>query len=149
MTNNTQKCYLDSNVQIYWDNKESVNHQSASAIVKKLENDGTDPVISPLVIDEFIHAVVLEARKDASRNVYDIASESLHNLFQLPSLAVVNPPNDFESQKAVVKLMEKFSLRPRDAYHLLTMQANKINSFATFDSDFSKVFVAKTLQRKI
>lgn len=36
--------------------------------------------------------------------------------------------------------MEKFVLKPRDAYHLLTMKENRIRFFATFDKDFELVF---------
>jgi len=45
--------------------------------------------------------------------------------------------------------MEKYDLCPRDAYHLLTMIYNKIDSFATFDTDFNKVFEDKLIYSNI
>lgn len=141
------KCYLDSNVLIYWDNKTSIKHQASLQIIQKLEKSGIVPVISSLVLDEFLHAIALEARKHKTADVYNAARESLDNLLQLPSLYLINPPTDTDKQQEVVNLMEKFSLRPRDAYHLLTMQANEIDSFATFDTDFTAVFAAKILTK--
>jgi predicted nucleic acid-binding protein len=41
--------------------------------------------------------------------------------------------------------MSKYHLRLRDAYHLLIMQFNNIDSFLTFDNDFKLVFAAKIL----
>jgi len=147
MTNNMPKCYLDSNLLIYWDNKSSAKHHAASILIERLEKAETTLYISPLVLDEFLHAIILEARKVKSLDIYTTAMEALNNLLELPLLFIVNPPPDFDSQKAVVRLMQEYSLRPRDAYHLLTMQANKIHSFATFDSDFSKVFATKILNK--
>ncbi|MBI5356067.1 hypothetical protein HZB78_00445 [Candidatus Collierbacteria bacterium] len=43
--------------------------------------------------------------------------------------------------------MEKFKLKPRDAYHLLAMQSNKIKHFATFGSDFDLVFSVGAVKR--
>lgn len=43
--------------------------------------------------------------------------------------------------------MQAYSLRARDAYHLLTMQTNGIDGFATFDNAFSRVFAANLLEK--
>lgn len=42
----------------------------------------------------------------------------------------------------------KFNLRQRDVYHLLTMQENGIDEFATFDTDFIRVFAQKILKHR-
>ena len=36
--------------------------------------------------------------------------------------------------------MERYNLRPRDAFHFVTAIENKIQYFATFDNDFEEVF---------
>ena len=48
-------------------------------------------------------------------------------------------------QLKVINYMQKYHLKPRDAYHLLTIMENNIDGFATFDNDFNKVFSAKIL----
>ena len=50
--------------------------------------------------------------------------------------------------KRVITLMEQFNLRQRDVYHLLTMQENGIDEFATFDTDFKRVFAQKILKHR-
>ena len=58
-----------------------------------------------------------------------------------------NSLTDSESQLMVVELMQKYALRPRDAYHLLTIQHHKIDFVVTFDSDFEKVFSERVLRK--
>jgi len=62
---------------------------------------------------------------------------------------LVNSPTGLKDQIKVVEYMEKYNLCPRDAYHLLTMIYNKIDSFATFDTDFNKVFEDKLIYSNI
>ena len=71
----------------------------------------------------------------------------LVKILEIPSLEICSPPTDKPSQLKIVQFMDSFQLRPRDAYHLLIMQANEIEEFATFDSDFRRVFSAKALKK--
>lgn len=140
-----KKCYLDSNVLMYWQNDAAPQHKEALRIIERLEKDEIIPYVSPLVIDEYIHTMMVEARVNKFRNLYEVAKKALNDLLALPLLAIITAPTDVPSQKQMLMLMETYSLRPRDAYHLLTMLANDIDGFATFDTDFIRVFRAKLL----
>lgn len=141
------KCYLDSNILMYWQNDAAPQHKEALRIIERLEQDKILLYISPLVIDEYIHVMILEARVNKIRNFYDVARKGLDYLLALPLLTIIPTPADVPSQKQMLMLMETYSLHPRDAYHLLTMQTHDIDSFATFDTDFSKVFATKLLTK--
>lgn len=142
------KCYLDSNVLVYFQNAGSIGHDESCKLLSKLEHEEVLIFISPLCLDEFIHEMgknILE--KTGQKNYFEKILLVLNSILELPNLLIINPPMDISSQKRIVEIMKEYNLRPRDAYHLLTMQANKIDGFATFDNDFRKVFAAKILQK--
>lgn len=141
------KCYLDSNVLMYWQNDAALLHAKSTDIIEKLQRDKISIYISPLVIDEYIHAMRVEARINKFHNLHMVAKKALNDLLALPLLKIIPTPADIQSQKQMLILMETYSLHPRDAYHLLTMQANDIVGFATFDKDFEKVFAAKIIEK--
>ena len=139
------KCYLDSNVLIYFKNSGSVNFSRSRDLLSKLEYEGTLLYISPLCLDEFLYQTSKNLKAVGSKNHFSDLKETLTSVLNLPNISIINPPSEINSQLEVIDLMETFSLHPRDAYHLLTMQANEIDGFATFDTDFRKVFQAKLL----
>jgi len=47
---------------------------------------------------------------------------------------------------SIYKLIRKYSLKSRDAFHLQTMQDNVIEYIATFDTDFTKLFEHNTVK---
>lgn len=141
------KCYLDSNLLIYFKNEASPYHQQAVKTTNQLVTDYVKLFISPLVIDEFLHSFSLEFKKARIKNIYVNLQKALRDILSIPDLFIINPPLNDESQIEVITLMKKYNLRARDAYHLLIMRANDISSFATFDTDFEKVFAAKSLSK--
>lgn len=149
MTKCIKKCYLDSNFLIYLKNEDSPFNSQASNLIKKILKTNLRPIISPLVLDEFIHQFRLLSinQKIKPSTIFTNTTEALKQIFNLPNLTIVNPPNSKKSQLKIVKLMEKFSLRPRDAYHLLIMQHHNIKYFTTFDNDFKKVFSSKIVTK--
>ena len=141
------KCYLDSNVLIYWTNELAPLHTQANTTIETVQKNKVDVCLSPLVLDEFLHATLLRARLNYIKDPYADVILALQRVLEIPLLSVVNPPIDPSRHIEVVSLMKTYSLRPRDAYHLLTMQSNDIDGFATFDTDFSRVFAAKLLTK--
>jgi len=142
-----KKCYLDSNILIYYKNQDSPFHSQTKTLITHLIINDFYPTISPLVIGEFIHQfrLLLINNKTKSSTVFINLTTALKQIFSLPHLEIINPPKSLQSQLKTIALMEKFSLRPRDAYHLLTMKHHQIKYFATFDQDFKKVFKQKIL----
>ncbi|MBI3955790.1 type II toxin-antitoxin system VapC family toxin [Candidatus Gottesmanbacteria bacterium] len=140
------KCYLDSNVLIYLKDEHSLGFEQSSALIRHLTAHRVSLYVSTLCLDEFLHEFGKALRKKTKENeFFDSLEEALTSILQFPELLIVNPPSDPDSQTRVISLMREYSLRPRDAYHLLTMQANDIDGFATFDTDFTRVFAAKLL----
>lgn len=93
--------------------------------------------ISPLVLDEFLYVLSYILKKTGTSELLD---PSLHDILQLPELKIITTPAEKEAQAMILNYMEHYSLRPRDAYHLLTMKYHDITHFFTFDTDFEKVF---------
>lgn len=148
MTKATAKCYLDSNVLIYAKDETSLKYREACNLITGLVANDTELYISPLCLDEFLHEFGKKLRlKKNQKLFFSDLEKSLSSILEFPLLSVINPPQDSSSQLEIVNFMKNYLLRPRDAYHLLTMLANNIDSFATFDADFKKVFVAKLVNR--
>lgn len=145
MISNMRSCYLDANILVTYKNKLSPQYKSAIEIISALTEGNYSLIISPLVIDEFLHAMkfILHVHKQ----IYKALHEVLTDVLKLPGMTLVNSPTDIKAQFLVIEIMEKFHLRPRDAYHLLTMQTHEILLFATFDTDFDLVFKAKLVER--
>lgn len=142
-----RKCYLDSNALLYLKNTASPHHKNAAEITQKLISERVSLYISSLVLDEFMHTFLYEIRRNGSNNPYGELQRAVEGIIELPDLSIVNPPLDLERHVRVVGLMKQYVLHPRDAYHLLIMQANDIDGFATFDNDFARVFAANLLEK--
>lgn len=135
-----KKCYLDANVLICFKNEDSPLFDKAQKLIRNLIKNSYKIYVSPLVVDEFLHPIkfVLEGKK--VKDIYPILQKALKDVLSLPNLEIVNFSTKKSVHLEIVSLMEKFNLKPRDAYHLLTMKENKIRFFATLDSDFDLVF---------
>jgi len=135
-------CYLDANVLVYYKNEESPFFGKASEIIQQLVEDNYRLFVSPLVLDEFLHSIksLCQSKKVKKPEIFRLLRRALKDILALPALEIVNPPLAKSAQLRIVSLMKNHSLRPRDAYHLLIIQENNIQSFATFDSDFKAVF---------
>ena len=143
MTNNIKKCYLDSNILISYKNRDLKSQK----LIIRLLNSSYNLFISPLVLDEFLFQASIYLKKQKQRNVLKKLLESLESIFKLPRLIIINPSAEKKKHLQIIKYMEKYGLRPRDAYHLLIIKENKISHFATFDKDFKKVFKAKVIKK--
>ncbi|OGG13585.1 hypothetical protein A2875_01125 [Candidatus Gottesmanbacteria bacterium RIFCSPHIGHO2_01_FULL_46_14] len=140
-----KKCYLDSNFLLYWKNELSPQYQQTISMLETLINNGVELYISPLVLDEFYHSFLYRIRINRMKKPYDLLTEATKDILTLPRLSIVNPPSVPTDHLTVIANMEMYYLHARDAYHLLIMQSNDIDGFATFDTDFARVFTAKLL----
>lgn len=141
------KCYLDSNTLIYWTNELAPLHDKANSIIETIQKNEVDSYLSPLVLDEFLHAMLLRARLNRMEDPHADVMLAIQKMLNLPRIFIINPPTETHYHIEVISLMKTYSLRPRDAYHLLTMQTNGIDGFATFDNDFARVFAANLLEK--
>ncbi|TSC85770.1 MAG: hypothetical protein G01um101416_789 [Microgenomates group bacterium Gr01-1014_16] len=126
-------CYLDTNVLLYFVHKDSPFHFDAKKTISRIRKSSVIPVISPLCLDEFIYHLNLDT---------STIKNQVKKILRIPNIQVVNPPNEPRYQLKIPNLMNKFKLKPRDAYHLLTAKHYKIKYF---DHDFDLVFASRTL----
>lgn len=143
------KCYLDSNVLIYFLDRKSPYHKKTIDLLAKLDPSKYTLFISPLVIDEFLYAMkrIMTLEGMQSEQIFNYLGKAYDAVIVLKNLDIAPFSIDKSINRKVIPLMEQFSLRPRDAYHLLTMQENDIDEFATFDNDFKHVFAGKLLKK--
>jgi len=144
MINNIKKCYLDTNILIGFKHEDSIFYKRSKKLLKNLISESFTLYISPLVLDEFLFQIKLILQR---QQIYKLINEYLREILNIPKLKIINPPLSKQKQHQVLNYMEKYSLRPRDAYHLLIIKENKISHFATFDKDFKKVFKAKVIKK--
>lgn len=140
------RCYLDSNILFYFQDKKSPFHNQVQELIGKLILQKTELLTSPLTLDEFLQGSL----RFSGRSKQEMRNElkrSLKKIFSLPKFQLINPPVDRGRHLKVVNLIAKFNLRPRDAYHLFTMLENKIQYLATFDNDFEQVFNKGMIKR--
>jgi len=135
-----KKCYLDSNILIAFKDEESSFHQKASQTLERLIKESYKLFISSLVLDEFLFQTKNILRQHKKKKTDERLFLVFRQVLKLPDLYLINPPVEKKKHLKIVKFITEFSLRPRDAYHLLIMEENKIGYFATFDNDFKKVF---------
>lgn len=135
-----KRCYLDTNVLLCFKNEDSPLYLKSKKIIKNLLDESFIICVSPLILDEFLHSLQFILSRNKRNNIYSILGKILKDILNLPQLKIVNPSKTKMAQVKIVSLMKNYFLRPRDAYHLSIMLENKIDSFATFDNDFRKVF---------
>lgn len=148
----SRACYLDANVLVFFVNSSSLFHQEAVELLEYAVEQRFVLNISSLVIDEAVHAMkrTLASSPRIGKNRADGAlKEALEMILSLPDLTIVQPPTSVAKNAKVIGLMKMYSLRARDAFHLLTMQEHHISYYATFDSDFDAVFDQGTLKKVI
>jgi len=140
-------CYLDSNICIAYLQEPHVFHDKAVEIFINLRKRHIAPIISPLVLDETTHIILRDARIKKKFNHISKIKNGIKKLLSIPFLRLINPPLENQKQLKIFEFMEKFKLKPRDAYHLLTMKVNHVKYFASFDDDFEAVFSKGILQK--
>lgn len=143
----SKSCYLDANILVYFSNAESPQFKKATNILLELRSRKFHLYTSSLALDEFIHTISnIHYINFKSKIETDKLIEILKKITSLPTLKIINAPEDITSQLKIPTIMNKFKLSPRDAYHILTIRHHKIKYFATFDSDFNLVFKNTSLK---
>ncbi len=138
------KCYLDSNILIYFKDETSPLHSKALLGLEQLIDVEAEFIISPLVMDEFIYVMSYLVKKN-QQEASVLRSLTL-SIQEIPNLDMVATPPHFSLINDVLSFIEDYGLRSRDAFHLATMLHHKCTYFFTFDTDFVTVFEAKVVK---
>ena len=144
-----KRCYLDSNVLVYFKDDNSLHHQTAVDLVDSLIPEKYEIYLSSLILDEFLHSLmfVLRQKRININDQYKRLNAAIRSILDLQHVHIANPSPNKDSNLNVIKIMQDFHLGPRDAYHFLIIQENNIGEFATFDNDFKRVFAKKLLKQ--
>ena len=143
------KCYLDSNILLYYIFEDSDYFNDVRDLLISLRVDKFDIYISPLTLDEFAHQMdhLSRTSKHRRKDYYYLLEIMIDTILNMPNLIIINPPISSKKQRKMIELMQKYNLRPRDAYHILTILENDIEYIATYDKDFDKVIKSGIIKK--
>jgi predicted nucleic acid-binding protein len=142
-----KKCYLDSNVLVYFKDEKSLYHKKViEKFIFLIKNDFYF-YVSSLVLDEFLYVFRYFLEKNEKKDIFSKLKKALTEILAIPNLSIVSLSKEKEKQIEVISYMERYDLSPRDAYHLMIMKENAIDYFFTFDKDFELVFKGKFLKK--
>lgn len=133
-----KSCYLDANLLVYYQDKSSPFHKQTKLIFEKLFLEKVEIILSSLSLDEYEYTIFRSGVSKSELMV--ILKKGLRKILKIPGVKLINPPVELKKHLKVLKLMQVYNLKPRDAYHLFMMLENKVRFLATFDDDFKTVF---------
>jgi predicted nucleic acid-binding protein len=136
-----KKCYLDSNVLIYFLNQGCKQHQRSKQIIQELILQEFTFVASGLVLDEVLYIFTQFSKqcrqtKVGENNNINQLQQILNLLEQKLAIKLINIQPQFSIHSKITNLMRDYQLQPRDAYHLLHCLQNQVHHLVTFDKDF-------------
>lgn len=141
-----KKCYLDTNILLYFTNPLAQFHEQTVELLSSLLIQNWALFISPLTLDEYFHNSLRFSQVSRKLALQDL-KKGFSKIRKFRNINLVQPPLELKKHMKVLNLMDRYNLRARDAYHLFIMKENKIKHFATFDTDFDKVFEAGTIKK--
>ena len=122
--------YLDANFFIFALLDKTEKGKNARRILKEIIDGRLDAVISPLVLDEVMWVLV----KNKKDHLLRIAVE---DIYAMPNLKVKEVSPDIPL--IALDFIEKFRLKPRDAFHVAMMKRLGVKEIVTDDKDFDVV----------
>lgn len=140
------RCYLDTNTLLYFTDPAAQFHQRAVELISSLLVQNYALFISPLILDEYFHNAIRFSQVPRKQALQDLKI-GFDQIKKLRNITLVSSPLELKKQTKVLNFMTWYGLRPRDAYHLFIMKANKIKYFATFDTDFDSLFTKGVIKK--
>jgi len=142
----TQRVYLDANILIAHQVRGHEFHRRATSIIDELWNKKCHLVVSSLTMDEFFYGIIFILKSTQKEKtiqsfgsfapIITTSTSAILSWERLETIEFKHTPGELLS---IVKLMGTHNLRPRDAFHLRTMQQQEITQIATFDNDFDGI----------
>lgn len=138
----TEKVYLDTNILIAHQIEGHQDFNKAKELIEALWHQKSELFISGLVVDEFLYGIGLFLRGRMGEKPFSSFTTTFRQLLvkimSWKNVRLVSFSNSEKELSAVLELIRKYNLRPRDAFHLQIMSQNNVNKIATFDNDFQK-----------
>lgn len=122
--------YLDANFFIFALFDQTKKGLKARSIQKEIILGKIEAITSVLVIDEIMWVIRRNGKDELLRKV-------IEDIYAIPNL-------DIREVSSIVPLyavnfIEKYKLKPRDAFHVAIMEALQIDKIVSDDSDFDKI----------
>ena len=134
---------LDSNFIIFLQVTRHQFFTRAQELIYEFKENGVQPVIIPLVFDEFWYILKGYFKTDFSSATKDELSKMLtrstKKVLAIERLLVADVGYKEKDLLGTLKIMSKYDLRPRDAMIVKSMQILGVKDIASFDSDFDRV----------
>src|SRR5215213_1990549 len=119
-------CFIDTNALIYLFDATSSLHKRTQKVLTKLIEEEAQLYLSHAVLEEFIFIQSKLASKTKDKNNYKKLLLEIETISKLPGIEIIEPSPDFSSAENVIKLLEKYTVDPNDAYILNLMLEHKV-----------------------
>jgi len=121
--------YVDANIFIFARFSLEKEGIAARAFLEKIKN-GLFAVTSTLTIDEVMWVIKKNGKNHQLREI-------IEDIYDIQNLEIVELPVDVPLK--AIDVIERFNLKPRDAFHVATMEHFRIKEIASEDADFDKI----------
>ncbi len=121
--------YLDANFFIFANFDPGPKGEEARKLQRAIVN-GKQAVTSVLALDEVMWVLIRNKKQGQMRAV-------IEEIYAMPNLVVKEVPA--LTALTTLDMMERYGLKPRDAFHAAIMKAFGLREIATDDPDFDKI----------
>jgi len=129
--------YLDANFFIFALLDQTRKGEKARALLKDIITGKNAAVTSALALDEVLWVLRRNDKKHLMRR-------TIEDIYATPNLEVREVGALIPLQ--ALSLLEEFSLKPRDAFHVAVMEQLRVTIIASDDADFDKIKRLKRLK---
>ena len=124
------KVYIDANVFIFAAFDATEKGKKARLFLKDVIDGKKQAVTSTLALDEVMWVLRKNGQQDRMR-------KNIEQIYSIPHLHIV-PGSSLTPMRALFYI-EKYALKPRDAFHCAVMEEENIDTIVSDDADFDKV----------
>ncbi|MCP8308660.1 MAG: type II toxin-antitoxin system VapC family toxin [archaeon] len=121
--------YLDANFFVIYNFDKTVKGEKARKILEEIIA-GKEAITSSLALDEVMWVIVKNKKIEALR-------ETIEDIYAIPYLTVKEVGSDIPLE--ALDFIEKYSLKPRDAFHAAIMKSFHVKEIVSDDPDFDGV----------
>ncbi len=121
--------YLDANFFVLYNFDLSVKGKNARSIQEKIIA-GNKAVTSSLALDEVMWVIIKTKKTEALR-------ETIHDIYAMPNLSIREVSSTIPLE--ALDFIEKYALKPRDAFHAAIMKHFGIEKIVSDDQHFDKI----------
>ncbi|MDA4112089.1 MAG: type II toxin-antitoxin system VapC family toxin [Thaumarchaeota archaeon] len=122
--------YLDANFFIIYNFDPTARGEAARSILERIMKGSLRAMTSALALDEVMWVIMKNMK-------HELLRETIEDIFAIENLVV----KDVFSSTPLDALdyIEKYDLKPRDAFHVALMKSAGLNEIVSDDRDFDRV----------